>query len=376
MLSAAAFFFARKINAEIKIPIGIINCSWGGTSISTWMSEEQLKKSGAGRRFIDIYAEKVGGKTDEQYNAEMEDYFEQWRQWDERIRARMEKDPDVSWETLNKECGQCPWPQPAGRTSPYCPVNLHTARILRTAPFAIKGFIYYQGEEDDLRADDYREMMYYLVQQWRSDWNDNSLPFLFVQLPMYASREEIDSGNPPRHWCLMRESQYLASLDIANTGLAVIIDCGEFDNIHPFDKQTVGFRLALQALKKVYNMDIEADAPVFRHADVQGSALCLYFDNVESGLEFRGCADTDNPAGFEIAGAQGAQGGARAQGASEYYPAQVVIKGGCVIVSSDKVLQPQRARYAWVKYGPTPLYAKNGLAAMPFRTNRNEPVDC
>ncbi|MDR2941135.1 MAG: sialate O-acetylesterase [Treponema sp.] len=361
MLSAAAFFFAQKINAEIKIPIGIINCSWGGTSISAWMSEQQLNKTTAGRRFIDDYAQKIGNKTDMQYNAEMEDYFEQWQKWDERIRIRREKEPDVSWEVLNRECGECPWPQPAGRTSPYCPANLHTARIKRTAPFAIKGFIYYQGEEDDLRAVDYREMMYYLIEQWRNDWNDNSLPFLFVQLPMFASRQEAESGNPQRHWCLIRENQYLASLDIANTGLAVIIDCGEFDNIHPFDKQTVGFRLALQALKKVYGADINADAPVFSWAEEKGSALHLHFDNAQSGLEFRG----DIAKSFEVAGDQG-----------EYYPARAEIKDGSVIVSSDMALSPKRARYAWVKYGPTPLYAKNGLAAMPFRTNRNEPIDC
>ena len=363
MLSAAAFFFARKINADIKIPIGIINCSWGGTSISTWMSKEQLEKTLAGKKFIDIYNEKIGGKTDEQYNAEMEDYVEEWRQWDERVRRRKEIEPDVSLEVLDKECGQCPWPQPAGRTSPFCPTNLHTSRILRTAPFAIKGFIYYQGEEDDLRAADYREMMFYLVQEWRGNWNGNELPFLFVQLPMYASSEEFENGEPPRHWCLMRESQYLASQDISGAGLAVIIDCGEFNNIHPFDKQTVGYRLALQALKKVYGKDIEADAPVFSWVEAQNEKLRLHFDNAESGLEFKGGAE-DITASFEIAGAQG-----------EYYPAQAEINGSIVTIHSEKVLEPRRARYAWRKFCPTPLYAKNGLPAMPFRTSRNESVN-
>jgi len=358
MLSAAAFFFARKINADLKIPIGIINCSWGGTSISAWMSREQLLRSSAGKRFIDDYAAKVGGKSDEQYNAEMKEYFAQWREWDGRIRAWREKEPDATWEILNRECGECPWPQPAGNASPYCPTNLHTTMIRRVAPFALKGFLFYQGEEDDLRADDYREMMYYLVEQWRSDWREH-LPFLFVQLPMYASREDIDSGSPPRHWCLMRESQYLASLDIANTGLAVIIDCGEFDNIHPFDKQTVGFRLALQAQKKVYGMDIEADGPIFAWAQNKGGSLRLHFENAECGLEFRGEA-----IGFEVAGIKGA-----------YYPAQVTIDGSDVILRSDKVDEPRRARYAWVKFGATPLYTKNGLPAMPFRSNRNEAVD-
>jgi sialate O-acetylesterase len=231
--------------------------------------------------------------------------------------------------------------------------------IRRAAPYSLKGFLYYQGEEDDLRAADYRQMMYYLIGQWRSDWLDERLPFLFVQLPMYASREDVEAGSPPRHWCLMRESQYLASLDIANTGLAVIIDCGEFDNIHPFDKQTVGFRLALQALKKVYGKDIEANGPIFAWAQNEGGSISLHFDNAVCGLEFRGEA-----LGFEVAGAKG-----------PYYPALAMIDHNCVILRSDKVDEPKRARYAWTKFGPTPLYAKNGLPAMPLRSNKNEPAD-
>jgi sialate O-acetylesterase len=360
MLSAVAYFFAQKLNKDIKIPIGIINCSWGGTSISAWVSKKQLEKSRAGQQFIDDYNAKINGKTEAQYNAEMEKYYADWRAWDESVRLRKEIDPDVSQEILNKECGQCPWPQPAGLTSPYCPTNLHTARIRRTAPYTIRGFIYYQGEEDDQRATDYRQMMYYLVQQWRSDWSDDNLPFLFVQLPMYASSEEMLTSNLPRHWCLMRENQYLASLDIKNTGLAVIIDCGEFDNIHPLDKQTVGYRLALQALEKVYGWDIKADSPVYDRIEFHGNELFVYFINAENGLEFR-----QNSNGFEIAEEEG-----------QYYPACAEIKNDVIILRSEKVSLPKRARYAWVKYGLTPLYEINGLPVMPFRTNKNEPADC
>jgi len=363
MLSAAAFFFARKINADMGIPIGIINCSWGGTSISAWMSREQLERSRAGQRCIDDYAAQVGGKTDAQYYAEMAEYDALWRAWDDRVRARREKEPDVSWETLNIECGPCPWPQPAGNASPYCPTNLYNSRIRRVIPFALKGFLYYQGEEDQGRAADYCDLMYYLIDQWRSDWGDNTLPFLFVQLPMYASREDVEAGLPSKNWCVLRESQYHASQKIAHTGMAVIIDCGEYENIHPFDKQTVGFRLALQALQKVYGKNIEADGPVFSWAQAQGGSLRLHFDHAESGLEFRGDPLGD-PLGFEIAAASG-----------PYYPAEAVIDGSDVVIRSDKVEQPQRARYAWIQFGPTPLYAKNGLPAMPFRTNTREPAE-
>jgi sialate O-acetylesterase len=289
----------------------------------------------------------------------MMEYDAQWREWDGRIRAKREKDPDLSWEILNKECALCPWPQPAGNTSPYCPVNLHTARVLRVAPFAIKGFLYYQGEEDESRAADYAEMMYYLVDQWRKDWKDNQIPFLFVQLPGYASREDMEAGLIYRGWCALQESQYLASLSIANTGMAVIVDRGEFDNIHPFDKQTVGFRLALQALKKVYGKAIEADGPLFSWAQIEGNNLRLHFDHAESGLEFHG-----EPLGFEIASIDG-----------PYYAADAKIDGTNVILHSDQVAEPYRVRYAWRKLSPTPLFAKNGLPTMPFRSCRTESAD-
>jgi sialate O-acetylesterase len=286
----------------------------------------------------------------------METYFSAWRAWDERVRLWREKEPDASWETLNKECGLCPWPQPAGKKSPYRPGNLYHAMIKRVAPYTIKGFLYYQGEEDDPRAADYYEMMYYLIDQWRVDWKDDTLPFLFVQLPMYASREEVEAGQPVKNWCVLRENQYRASVGIANTGMAVIIDRGEFDNIHPLDKQTVGFRLALQALKKVYGKNIEDSGPVFSWARRNGATLALYFDHAESGLVSLG-----DLTGFEIAGDDGV-----------YYPAKARIDGASVVLQSDRVSDPDRVRYAWIKFGPTPLYAGNGLPAMPFRSMREE----
>jgi sialate O-acetylesterase len=351
-LSAAAYFFARTVNAETGVPIGIINCSWGGTSVSAWMSGEQLRKSAAGQRCVSDYEARVNGKSDERYEAEMDAYFAEWRAWDARIRERRARDPGASWEILNSECGECPWPQPAGRKSPYCPANLYHSMIRRVSPYGLKGFLYYQGEEDEGRAEDYGELMYYLIDQWRRDWRDDTLPFLFVQLPMYASKRETDDGTVTENWPVLRESQYRVSRVVANTGMAVIIDRGEFDNIHPLDKRTVGFRLALQALRKVYGKPVTADGPVFSHAVREGSALRVYFANAAGGLEVRGEA-----AGFEIAGPDGV-----------YRPARALIDGETALVCAGGVAEPERVRYCWVKYGPTPLFARNGLPVMPFRS--------
>jgi sialate O-acetylesterase len=241
--------------------------------------------------------------------------------------------------------------------------------IRRVAPFALKGFLYYQGEEDDLRAADYGEMMCYLIDQWHTDWRDDGLFFLFVQLPMWASRSEFDEGLVSKNWPVIRENQYKVSKIIANTGMVVSIDRGEFDNIHPLDKQTIGFRLALQALRKVYGKDVEADGPVFRKAKNEGAGIRVYFDNAASGLVAREVPDGSHPltdgketadiAGFEVAGADGV-----------YHTARVVIDGETVLVASPDVPRPERVRYAWIKWGPTPLYAKNGLPVMPFRSDK------
>ncbi|MDR1866795.1 MAG: sialate O-acetylesterase [Treponema sp.] len=352
-LSAVAYFFARNINAETGIPIGIINCNWGGTSISAWMSEQKLAKTVAGQQYLDEYAKLVGDKTDEQYDQEIEAYFNDWRAWDERVQTCRTHDPAVSWEVLNAVCGECPWPQPAGKKSPYRPANLYHAMIRRVAPFSLKGFLYYQGEEDWNRANDYGEMLRDLIDQWRTDWADDSLPFLFVQLPMYASHADVEAGlEKDESWQILRENQYKVSRTVANTGLAVIIDCGEFDNIHPLDKQTVGFRLALHALKKVYGYDCEADGPIFRRFEREAGAIRLYFDHAIGGLEARGVLKS-----FEVAGADGI-----------LHPAHARIERNTVILTSPDVQEPEHARYAWIKYGPTPLYGKNGIPAMPFRT--------
>jgi sialate O-acetylesterase len=352
-LSAVAYFYSRKLNADLGVPIGIINCNWGGTSISAWMDEKQLRKSVAGRKYIDDYTALINGKTDEEYDAQMKDYLETVGIREEKVQNRRTIEPDVTLEALNLEYGEYPWPPPVGTKSPLRPSNLYHSMVCRAAPYCIKGFLYYQGESDEDRAMDYDQMMYYLIDQWRTDWKDDELPFLFVQLPMYASKAEFEEGLTCKDWPLLRENQYKVSRIIAHTGMAVIIDCGEFNNIHPLNKQTVGFRLALQALKKIYGLgNDEADGPVFARAISEGKAIRVYFSHAEKGLEAHGPLE-----GFDIAGSDGI-----------FYPASAQIEGSTVLVYSAVVPNPERVRYCWIKYGPTPLFGKNGLPAMPFRS--------
>ncbi len=355
-MSAVAWFFACQIAETQNVPVGIIDCYWGGTSVSCWMSRKQLERTAAGERYLTDYAALVGGKTDEQYEAEMVEYDRQWQAWNDRVEARRAADPKVTWETLNRECGICPWPQPAGNASPFRPAGLYYTMLQPVCPYALRGFLYYQGEEDStLHFRTYSEMMTLLIDQWRTDWEDDLLPFLFVQLPMYISREEYEAHQDDGHWSYLREEQRKVSRTVANTALAVLTDCGEFDNIHPLDKKTVGDRLALQARRKVYGEPVAADGPSPQSVRRLDSGLEIRFRDTEGSLQIKG----DTLEGFELAGEDGI-----------YYPARGTVGLNRVKVRSEQVPEPKTVRYAWFRFGPANLYNAAGLPAAPFRTDR------
>ena len=354
IMSAVAYFFAVQIREALSVPVGIICCAYGGTSISCWMSREQLMKTTAGVRYIDEYNALVGDKTDEQYRAEMEDYTRRWEAWNARVEARRIIEPEVSWEVLNEECGICPWPQPAGRTSPFRPAGLHESMVKRVSPYAIRGFLYYQGEEDEARYESYDFMMMSLIDEWRRDFGDRRLPFLFVQLPMYIAKADAVREHDSRYWAMMRDQQMKTAETVANTGLAVLTDCGEFDNIHPTDKKTVGERLALQARKKVYGQELTADAPVVSGIEYAGDRVFVHFQNTDEGLMIRG----PELQGFELAGRDGI-----------FFPAEGRPETDSVMICSKDVPLPVYVRYAWKNYCTANLYGATGLPAAPFRTD-------
>ena len=152
------------------------------------MSREQLAKLESGKNYLENYAALVGEKSSQQYTKEMEEYNCAYQRWLKSTEEVKQKDPQASWKEIHKICGECPWPQPVGWQSPFRPNGLYETMIRRIAPYSLRGFLYYQGEEDVQRYADYSDMMQMLVKQWRMDWNDWNLPFLFVQLPMYPCR--------------------------------------------------------------------------------------------------------------------------------------------------------------------------------------------
>ena len=353
--SAVGYYFARKLSTELGVTVGIIGCNWGGTSASAWTSRQLLEKDVDTKTYVDEYDNAMEGKTFEQYLAELKDYEEWYNEWEPKKNEFYAKNPEGTWEEALAYAGPTRWPEPLGPKSPFRASGLYETMLRRICPYTLAGFLYYQGESDDHKPDTYYKLFKILIEQWRSDWEDDSLPFLFVQLPMFMNRDEPDY----KHWCKIREAQMRVHQTTQNTGIAVILDRGEYGNIHPVDKEPVGDRLALQALYHVYGK-ISADeayGAIYKSFVYQDGGMLLSFEHSKDGFEIKG----DKIVGFEIAGRD-----------KKYVPADAEIRGDKIFISSKEVSAPVYARYNWTNYGEVTVFSKNGIPLAPFRTSRND----
>ncbi|MDR0349683.1 MAG: hypothetical protein LBH90_09365 [Tannerella sp.] len=236
----------------------------------------------------------------------------------------------------------------------YTPTGLYNGMIAPLANYGIKGFVWYQGESNVSRAEEYKTLFADLINDWRSKWNNPRLPFIYAQLPnfMKARKEPSESG-----WATLREAQRQA-LALPHTGMAVTIDAGEWNDIHPLNKKTAGRRLALEAQRVAYGEDIVSSGPVYEGMTVEGNSIILTFSSVGSGLY----TNLDLQ-GFAIAGEDRRYVWANA----------VVLSGNKVRVWSSQVQNPVSVRYAWADNPEgANLRNKEGLPAAPFTTELPE----
>ncbi len=345
-VSAVAYFAACELQKELGIAIGVIGCYIGGTSATCWMDKETLMSTPETIGYVDAFNERIGDKTEEEYQIELAVYNKEVEDWNQRVEAERKKNPDIAWEFLNELVGPYPWPQPAGATSQFRPGNPYYAMMERVIPYTIRGFWYYQGEEDSYKAEQYGVLMECLIALWRRKWRDDSLPFILHQLPMFIEKGAEDD----KCWAKIREQQALTAARIPNAHMVVLIDCGEFDNIHPTDKQTVGYRLALQTKEHVYGIPCKADSPVVESIQKEGHQVVVEFDC--DGLQIQG----DEISLFELAAEDGVFYKAEAQICSEKK----------IVLQNENVQIPQFVRYAWTNYGKVTLFANSGLPVAPF----------
>lgn len=231
----------------------------------------------------------------------------------------------------------------------YGPAGLYNGMITPLRNYCITGVLWYQGESNTGNPDGYHILFKELVNDWRNNWNQGDIPFLFTQLA------NLETGDPNHNWAVLREEQR-KGLDVSNTAMAVTIDIGEHNDLHPQDKKTLGGRLALAALNKAYGEDIVYSGPLYKEMKRVGDAIHVSFDSTGSGLTIRDHDDTLKT--FMICGPDG-----------KFVPATAIINDHQVIVSHEEIQEPQHVRYAWADNpADANLYNQEGLPASPFTT--------
>lgn len=297
-------------------------------------------------------------KPESEQIREYQEYLRYQEQWDQKAAKVYEKEPMIAFDKIQELIGECKYPGPMNCANFTRPAGLYETMLKSVTPYTLRGFIYYQGESDDHKPESYYDLFTALIRQWRQDFGDDTLPFLMVQLPMHRYQHDPDT----KSWCIIRESQMKAFQMLKNTGIAVIIDCGQFHEIHPKNKRPVGERLALQALFEVYHLipEEEAFGPIYRDFLYRDGGMEITFDHAKNGII---CSD-DIPSGFELAGADGI-----------FKEAKAVFNGDKVFVYSEEVKEPIMARYLWTNYGEVTVFGTNNLPMAPFRTHKFENED-
>jgi sialate O-acetylesterase len=315
--SAVSYFFGRSLQEKLKVPVGLVHTSWGGTRIEAWMSQKALEAAGV----KDANPKKVNP-------------------------------PNVASALYN------------GMIHPILKYN-------------IKGAIWYQGESNAGNAYQYRTLHPGMIESWRADFKNAAMPFYFVQLAPYNA---IPKKPGESTWAELREAQTM-TLNLKNTGMAVITDLGDEFDIHPTPKRPVGERLALNALAKTYGQKIVYSGPMYKEVKFDGKKAVITFDSIGGGLVGKemvpeksrnpkapptmhawrvkaGAPSTQTILGFTVCGKD-----------KVFHEAKGDIVGNTVVVTSDAVAEPMAVRFGWANHPLCNLFNVEGLPASPFRTD-------
>jgi len=292
--TAVGYFFGRKLHQDLDVPVGLVNTSWGGTLCEAWTSKPAL---GSDEDFAEILKRSATFKAGNPNQASV----------------------------------------------------LYNGMINPIVPLSMRGAIWYQGESNVGRAQQYAKLFPAMITDWRKNWDQGDFPFVFVQLAPYRY-----GRHDPKACAELWEAQ-LKTLSLPKTGMAVTTDIGNTTNIHPANKQEVGRRLALWALALAHDKKLVHSGPLYDGLKVEGSKIRISFKHVGGGLEAKGEKGLTH---FEIAGDD-----------EKFVAATATIDGGSVVVQSEEVAKPVAVRFAWTDTAEPNLFNAEGLPASPFRTD-------
>lgn len=345
--TAAGYFMARELHQELKVPIGLINSSWGGTRIEPWTP---LVGFAGVEALQDIHRKVARTQPGNlEYRTALRAHIDTTGRWlteaRQALRQGVAASPSPAYPADLKPLTQ--------RTDPSA---IYHAMIHPIIGYGMRGAIWYQGESNHDEGMLYHEKKKALVQGWRKIWDLGDFPFYYVQIAPYQYGSEAPDILA-RFW----EAQ-ATSLEIPNTGMVVTSDIGNIKDIHPKNKQEVGRRVALLALKNDYgHKDLVASGPTFKSIAVEGDTLRVTFDNTATGLKSR---DGKPLSHFELIGEQ-----------AEFVKATARIDGDSVVLSAPGIGKPAAMRFAWHKLAEPNLANGAGLPASAFRAGEIPEYD-
>jgi sialate O-acetylesterase len=328
--SAVEYYFALGLQKTLHVPVGVIESSWGGTPADVWIQSEYLRSKPEYR--FDVFS--AWAVAQDKYERAMANY---------QAKKKAAEAKGIEFK------GKMP-------RQPWKPGELFNGMIAPIVGYAMKGALWYQGENNASTAEDaqlYHQQFPDLIRNWRQLWGEGEFPFLLVQL---APFHPIQPQPGESSWASVREAQLNATKILPNVGMAVITDLGNEHNIHPTHKRPVGERLALAARAIAYHQPIEYSGPVLKETKVEPNQIVLTFDHVAGGLV---TPDNGPVRGFAICGED-----------KKFHWATAVISGSNkIMVFSPAVPHPTAVRYGWADYPLVNLWNNAGLPASPFRTD-------